>query len=137
MSYLIQLFSELLKGLMLAAGFFSGMIVIVVIFYNWYKKKKSDKQYEAADLLGPFKSYLKKAHQEEWFEQIKEVESIIEKLEGGVVPVAIAFYKIKTDPEIYMESKDEGKTTIKIGKKYSVLSRIINAPYLGDPKNNK
>lgn len=127
MSYIIQLFAELLKGVMLSVGLFAGIAFIVVKLISIYEKRKNQNQYEAANLLEPFKKYLQKAHVEEWFEQIGEVESIIGDLEQGIVPPLIEFYKIKTEPEIYMESKSEGKTVIKIGKKYDIVSRIMNS----------
>lgn len=126
MNYIVQLLAELLKGAMLAIGLFAGIMFIITMLYKLYQKKKGNDRYEASDLLIPFKNYLQKAHREEWFEQIKEIEGIIDELEKGNVPILIAFYKIKTEPEIYMESKTEGRTVIKVGKKYDVLSRIID-----------
>lgn len=114
---------EFLKGILIAFGIIAGFVICLIYVTHEIKNKlKKNNEYEADDLIKPFEKYLLKINYEENYEQIKQVEKIIEELKAGTVTDEIYLFKIKKDTSIHLIDENDD-TAIRVVPNYTVIKK--------------
>lgn len=115
---------EFVKGILIAFGIIAGFLITIA--YIMSKAEKED-EYEADELLKPFEKYLKKVHEDENYEEIIQVETIVNSLREGKVEDDVSNYKIKKDTSLHLNDED-GKTALRVVTKYIIVKRKTDEP---------
>lgn len=110
---------EIIKGICFAAGFVIAMLITIGMLIRYMAKSE---KYEADDLIEPFQNYLGKVKIEEHYEQISEVERIIDQLNQGILPTQLTGYQIKSDNALHL-SDENGSNVFRVVKKYVVVAK--------------
>lgn len=104
-----------------------GVVVGFIIIASLLVKamKKGGDVFYADELVEPFLNYLAIAKQDERYEELPIIESIINSLKQNTLPDTVNSYVIKKDLYVYT-SDEEGRNAFKIGRKYIVVGRKSN-----------
>lgn len=122
----MQHLSQFLQGLLFAGGFVAGMCIVGWFIYR--ALTKGDDDYEARDLFDAFKVYEGKLTDDEHYEQIREVQSIIGELKKGNIPDLVKDYEIESETSVIMEEEGDSKQVIRWKEHLTVLRKIEKKP---------
>jgi hypothetical protein len=113
---------EMLKGLILGFSVIIGMMLCIMLFVKLAMRQKEE--YDPAKLAAAFSDYLQIVHDTEQFEEIREIEFILDELKALRMPEAIDKYKIITERLIKVDTERSSRF-LKLITKYQIAGKPI------------
>lgn len=116
----MSILDSFLNGIFFSLGFFITLFFFTLFIIRGLSGKKKT-TYKTDELLPAFKSYLSIIKEKEKYEEIIDVEKIIDELIKGKVPDNLDKYNIKKDNSLIIKQNEGSGSEIAFVNKYKVI----------------
>lgn len=113
---------EFLKGICISFGIIIGFIIAIVFIINKLTKYKEKPKYKTDKLYDAFSLYLNDLIINEKYEDIDDVNLILQELKNNILVDNIYTYNIKKDTTLIISDVDK-KTAINFVDTYIILNK--------------